>query len=187
MESPLCNMEQREAKPYAGESEAPLSLSLGVLTFASFALIAIATRAFDGAIGFNVEPFIGLGLTLSSSLIIWGLIRQSVTLRWGIGVPAKKQVIAQVRRGMVNGGYLPHDMALWSPRGFKCRLRPRYKVVEVSYSGSMLKPPFDLGDYLLETHATDALDIATIVEDPLPARWGGVKLVLRYSLEDEVA
>lgn len=38
----------------------------------------------------------------------------------------------------------------------------------------------------METHATDAVDIATIVEDPLPARWGAVKLVLRYSFEGEV-
>lgn len=183
MESPLCNMEQREAKPYAGESEAPLSLSLGVLTLASIALVTIATRAFDGAIGFNVEPFISLGLPLGSALIIWGLIRQSVTLRWGIGVPTKRQALAQVRRSMVVGGYLPHDMALWSPRPFRVKLKPRERIVEVIYTGALCKAPEDLGAYMLDTHATDAEYIDIVVPTRRPGQTVSFIVVLRYDLD----
>ncbi len=184
MESPVSPVEAREAAPYRGEAETPVSASLGAVLAGASALVVVLSFTTDFVISQLRNAAIA-GLSFGVVLVFWALARGCARLRWIIGVPAKKQVIAQVRRGMVNGGYLPHDMALWSPRRFKCRLRPRYKVVEVSYSGSMLKPPFDLGDYLMETHASDALDIATIVEDPLPARWGGVKLVLRYSLEDE--
>lgn len=184
MESPASPMETRETAPYRGEAETSVSASLGAVFAGVSTLIIVLAYATD-LLTFSILVVAVSGLVVGIVLVTWTLARSSIRLRWVIGVPTKKQVVAQVRRGMVNGGYLPHDMALWSPRGFKCRLRPKYKVVEISYSGSLLKPPFDLGDYLMETHATDAVDIATIVENPLPAHWGGVKLVLRYSLEDE--
>lgn len=186
MESPVSPMEAREAKPYAGESETPFSLSLGVLTLASVALVAIAIRAFDGAIGFNAEPLIGLGLPLGSALIIWGLIRQSVTLRWGIGVPTKRQALAQVRRSMVVGGYLPHDMALWSPRPFRAKLKPRERIVEVIYTGALCKAPEDLGAYMLDAHATDAEYIDVVVPPRRPGQTVSFIVILRYDLDRDV-
>lgn len=186
MESPVSPMEEREAAPYRGEAETPVSASLGAVLAGVSALVVILSFTTDFVISPLRDAAI-VGLIFGVVLVFWTLARGCARLRWIIGVPTKKQVIAQVRRGMVNGGYLPRDMALWSPRGFRCRLLPGFKVVEVGYAGALLKPPFDLGDYLKETHATDAADIATIVEDPLPARWGGVKLVLRYSYEDEEA
>lgn len=178
MESPVSPLETRETDPYRGETETPVLVSLGAL-LAIFSVIVVALFvATDCAPAVLSEAACG-SLIASVALVAWGLARSSTRLHWVIGVPTKRQVIAQVRRGMVMGGYLPHDMALWSPRPFKCRLNPRARTVEVSYTGALGKPPYDLGAYLLETRATNADDIATAVP------WGGVKLVLTYGLDEE--
>ena len=185
MESPLSDMEQREAKPHAGESEAPLSLSLGAFILAIVALATIFTRLLGGAIGFCAESLISFGLPLGGALVVWGIVRQSAALRWGIGVPTKRQTLAQVRRSMVVGGYLPHDMALWSSRPFRVKLRPRDRIVEVIYTGALCKAPEDLGAYLLAAHATDAEYIDVVVPQRRPGQTVSFVVVLRYDLDRE--
>ena len=185
MESPLSNLEQREAKPYCGESETPLSLSLGTAVLVLVALVFILARVVGGAVGAYYEPFAEYGFPLGVALVLWGLARQSSSLRWVLGVPAKRQVLAQVRRAMVVGGYLPHDMALWSPHSFTVKLLPRERIVEVSYTGALSKAPGDLGAYLLETNATDAEFIDVVIPQRSPGQTVSFIAVLRYDLDRE--
>ncbi len=185
MESPLSNMEQREAKPYCGESETPLSLSLGTAVLVLVVLVFILARVIGGAVGDDFKRFVEYGFPLGVALVLWGLARQSSSLRWILGVPAKRQVLAQVRRAMVVGGYLPHDMALWSPRPFRAKLKPRERIVEVIYTGALCKAPEDLGAYMLASHATDAEYIDVVVPARRPGQTVSLIVVLRYDLDRE--
>lgn len=185
MESPLSNMEQREAKPYCGESETPLSLSLGTAVLVLVVLVFILARVIGGVVGDDFKRFVEYGFPLGVALVLWGLARQSSSLRWILGVPAKRQVLAQVRRAMVVGGYLPHDMALWSARPFTVELMPRERIVKISYSGALSKAPDDLGAYLLETHATDSEFIDVVVPQRSPGQTVSFVIVLRYDLDRE--
>lgn len=105
----------------------PVSASLGVILSVISTFIIVLTYTTD-YLTFPILVIAVSGLVVGIVLAAWTLARSSIRLRWVIGVPTKKQVVAQVRRGMVNGGYLPHDMALWSPRGFKCRRAPSTRL-----------------------------------------------------------
>lgn len=156
----------RDANAWRGEREWPLWLLACPIAVTAAVATAIAAVTFDVVGATYLARVSILTFAVMASLGFVCLVCDAVWLalwaRWrlfGIGLPMRRAVRAQVRNAMVLLGFLDQDAARWKLRVFRLESRPREGVMILYLDGLLLRNFDSLPEALLEARATEATSI----------------------------